>query len=247
MAFCTNCGASVSADEKFCHSCGTALNAVQVQNQSGNISSPNVNPREDSLKKITAYHDYFSQYEDGFRYYLYCEDVGNTPNSKLFALKFCFIIIIIYGCFATLCSLVMAIANKSIGYAVFTLITDLVILLILFSLRKKIKAIKTAKNDLPVITENLTKCYENFGDTTIGIQYVFPWILRTLYEYVQNGRADTIKEAINIYETELHNKTMRELAAETAAAANDAANNARKAANNAKRAANYASASFWLK
>lgn len=239
MAFCSNCGCEVSADEKFCHSCGTALNAVQVQNQSGNISSPNVNPREDSLKKITTYHDYFSQYEDGFRYYLYCQDLGNTPKRKSIGLKIVSIILLIYAILFLIESFALLIFGDT-GFFTFSIIMSAIMFLVFLPLNKKVKNIKTAKNDLPVITENLEKCYAKFGDSSIGIQYVFPWILRDLYSYVQNGRADSIKEAINIYETELHNQTMKNLAAETAY-------NAKQAASYAKKAANYASASFWIK
>lgn len=46
----------------------------------------------------------------------------------------------------------------------------------------------------------------------IGIEYCRNRILKSLYEYIRKGRAETIKEAINLLENDRYNADMMKVA-----------------------------------
>ena len=107
---------------------------------------------------------------------------------------------------------------------------------------KKTRASEIRKNTelLNAVTEELALYYENYGYCPTGPSYTNPKILRKLRELVYLGRADSIKEAINIMHQDAHNSEM-ELQASLAA------RSAASAARGAKATAFFTAANFFLR
>ena len=106
--------------------------------------------------------------------------------------------------------------------------------------RTRESKIRKNTNYLSAFTEELAEYYEKYGYCATGPSYINPRILRKLRELVYMGRADSIKEAINIMHQDAHNSEM-ELQASLAA------RSAASAARGAKATAFFTAANFFLR
>ncbi len=56
----------------------------------------------------------------------------------------------------------------------------------------------------------LTQYYNAYSDKILPIEYTVPWMIEVLSGYVKTYRADSIKEAINLYFDEEHKSRMED-------------------------------------
>lgn len=109
-----------------------------------------------------------------------------------------------------------------------------------FVLRSKNKKkIQSMLKRLGSIANELTEHYHAYGYCPIGPEYSNPAIIDGIIRIVRSGRADTIKEALNVMLNDAHKTTMELAAMQTA-------NSARSAAAGATAAAVFNAASFFF-
>ena len=78
--------------------------------------------------------------------------------------------------------------------------------------------------------EELYQYYLNYGYCLVSAEYTNPSNLLAILHTIESGRADTIKEAINILVEDAHRNNMEALATQTAVASAAAARGATAAA-----------------
>lgn len=102
------------------------------------------------------------------------------------------------------------------------------------------KRVQNYNNRLIQLSKELMYHYNNYGKCQLGADYTNPRIIEKLYDMVQSGRADTIKEAVNQLLSDMRMNEMAGYAQATAfyaqkAAAGAAASAVFSAANLLKR------------
>lgn len=238
--YCYKCGAQIDDSDSFCNYCGTnvvpqateLVNApsvpLSVVSPSVPVSPvPSVSPlyyqeasRKDAIAELDRMITYFSQkekqYEDCDHY---SERIAyySNPRSR----------IVTSGSGKPgIILLVAGIKTQSDNKK--------------YDKRTRESKIRKNTNYLSAVTEELAEYYEKYGYCATGPSYINPRILRKLRELVYMGRADSIKEAINIMHQDAHNSEM-ELQASLAA------RSAASAARGAKATAFFTAANFFLR
>lgn len=106
--------------------------------------------------------------------------------------------------------------------------------------QEKSDQLDEAQKRFAVVCKTLDNHYQKYGYCAVGASYTNPLILQKLLSIISLGRADTIKEAINVMIQDTHNSEMELQARMTA-------RSAASAARGAKAAAFFTAADFFLK
>ena len=93
-------------------------------------------------------------------------------------------------------------------------------------------------------TESLKKHYEKYKNSPVSFEFSDPVYVECFINLLMNGRADSIKEAINIFMDDYHKQQVLQIHEQIAISAKSAAI---AASNAARSAANAASAARWNK
>lgn len=92
------------------------------------------------------------------------------------------------------------------------------------------RLLRENKKKLSDLEKELSDYYNKYGKCLTGLAYTNPLILKEIRKVVYTGRADSIKEAINLLLQDTHNSEMEYQATLTAQHAANAAHSARTAA-----------------
>lgn len=190
---CVNCGGDISMpeDKKYtnCPYCGTLLayddgsEKIEVTNGKDlgyqqelgrqQVIADIGNGRQFTLAKIQEIETYFASNKNDF-------NLAITKNILTTKMVIWLIVLAILFC-ATIVVPVICIA-----------------LFILFLAHD----ISTGKKRAIAIN-NIKQKYKDNPNLTIGLEYIYPTTLNKIKQYVVDGRADTLKEAINLYQAEI--------------------------------------------
>lgn len=208
---CPNCNGQVQIDASrefgFCSYCGTKI--VFEREAPLNATQAFADNRSAALDEITRIMDHFEPVADDFRRVDAVNDEINFLSHKSYAgVIGAGIVILIIGIIIMLCG------GIPVGIAV------LIVAIVLFVVpgvqknndSKTIEDLKEEKRDLSKL---LMDRYNEYPNCPVGIEYCREDVLYDLYEYLRKGRAETIKEAINLLESDEHNAEMMRIAKET--------------------------------
>jgi len=151
------------------------------------------------------------------------------------------------GCLPTFLLFLLALLSYILSdyipfpYSVFASITIVVVIIIALFIRKNINR-KMTNNQINDTYELLKRHYERFENCPIGIAFSDPHIIMQLIHLIEIRRADSIKEAVNVYVEDVHRREVLSIQQQIAMNAERAANEASRAASNA---ADAASATRW--
>ncbi len=219
MGFCRQCGADLQG-ANFCPNCGAAVNAVQVQ-QGGYMDL-----RQQSMAEMGKMLNYFTSKSKVY----YDLDAVNAQIAELNEKSNGGWVV------AAIISLAIAIFKKSAFFFVAA-----AVLTVLFVIRhKKTKdALSAAMRLQRKISKRMEMNYEAYGYCPVGLAYTRPEILMRLAEIIEDGRANTPGEAINIMKTDEKDAEIlalqRQMAIDTAQIKKDA-----------EKTATYVATDFWL-
>lgn len=145
----------------------------------------------------------------------------------------------------------------AVGCILFTIITQagywmffallgcgLIALHIFLQIRKK-KRLAEASSRYYQLTEELISHYRNYANCPMGPEYTNPSNLAVVKRTIISGRADTIKEALNILVEDAHRNKMENLASQTAQYAQQAAEYAGNTATNTAVTAIFTAANYF--
>ncbi|MBE7058317.1 MAG: zinc ribbon domain-containing protein [Ruminococcaceae bacterium] len=194
--YCQNCGKQVSETDSFCEFCGNQIRSF-VQNS--NLQRNDIRNNEvEELKSLIAY---FSLKTETYREYdAVCQKVEQLNKGKCVSL-------LVWGIILTGISSLLTLVCISDN-----VVTELYVILMLFLFLPGIMMIlffiRHAKNHdrekaiyykkYYDLANDLSNHYLKYKNCPIGIEYSNPEFLQFLLEKIYSGRADTIKEALNI-------------------------------------------------
>lgn len=220
MMYCANCGAEINEGSSFCKNCGTEVNNGHYSVTGNWQSNTFESVREQSMEELRDLYNYFSLkanvYDELDRLYRHAY-THNVQVSKA-GLVWGIILICLGGLF-----FIISCAGESVWLMLLNLlIIGLGIFLIVKRSRKKKAAYQTIEDEklqIDVLAQELAVHYDNYGGCPLGIEYSSPRSIEAIYEIIRQGRADTIKEAINLIKSDSHDAEMERLQRETAQAA----------------------------
>ncbi len=215
--FCPSCGAQIDDNSRFCKLCGYAISTEDGKQKS----------RNDTLGELDRMIQYFDKKQKLYdEYDECCEKIvhysdpktrvvtsgGTGKGMTITGIVFFFIGCVFSGLFSS-----CGYKSTIFQFWVLVLLFGLVLILI-GSLRKshywrneekkKASILSKSKNRFASLENELSQYYKAYGDCSTASSYTNPKILKYLRKLVELGRADNIKEAINLMHQESHNSEM---------------------------------------
>ena len=204
--FCPFCGATVADGAAFCSTCGKSLSAqpsvavqappiTDYQAQKNAVRQSEINALDNGLR-------YFMQKKDDFDAYdMVCELVNYYAGGAKSSL-------LVWGCIIATFGIIGLLAAASGGgaallgmFLAFLLPGGMMIaggILMKINNRKKYAYYQQEYANL---SQSLYEHYLGYPNCPVGPEYVNPEILSLVMGILQSGRADTIKESLNILES----------------------------------------------
>lgn len=267
MPYCYSCGKEMNDGERFCSNCGASIAGQMMVPASQPYAQPYAQPmnamqmqennRKDALAEMTKLIDHFGQKQAQYDEYDICIEnlnILSNPRAPLrgnFGISgtpFIIIGAIVMGLGIELVALTSLGGSVGATGALFVLLGSgsLAAGIVLKVMRnKKIKAYREnmllqCQNRYNELSNELSNHYRAYGYCPMSPELTNPKTLSKLRDIIWQGRADSIKESINILRMDEHYTEMEIQAARTAQAA-------ASAARGANTAAVFSAANFFLK
>lgn len=194
--FCSFCGANIADGSAFCSVCGKQLTQVpsQVTYQQSYDEQKNA-LRKSEIGTLQSLIDHFSQAADEYEAYDDCSELVNYYSRGAKSA------LIVWGAIIASFGFLVCLAGPNAllgGLLVFFLPGALMIfggILMKINNRRKYEKYLELYDKL---ANALVEHYLDYPDCPIGPEYSNPLVLNHLMSILQSGRADTIKESINI-------------------------------------------------
>ncbi len=197
--FCSNCGRQIPDNSLFCNECGNSVSSNVTSNpiaQMENQFQMQKNAiRQSEIQALEQALTYFSQKIGVFNEY---DAVSNYVDYYRRGAKSG---LIVWGAILSTLGFLLAISDVSIAiYAIliFLLPGTVMILggiLMKINNRKKLNLYTQRYYQLSI---ELSEFYAQYPNCPVGREYINPNILAVVMRVLKSGRADTIKEAINL-------------------------------------------------
>ncbi len=238
--FCSSCGTEIADGSVFCASCGASQSGtvVSARNQSNSIQST-LAARKEVIEEMDRMIQHFEQKREQYNQY---DDLVDTVVKKV---RRAAVPLLVWGIIIASCGIIDVAMMGGGAKTVPVLAVSLSVGLLMIGGHIAINAtrskqVKVMYAELCNIREELETHYKAFGPCLIGMTYTNPSILATIKETIQDGRADSPRDAINILLDDVHKDEMEALAEQTLIATE-------MAASNAGNASFFAAANFFLK
>ncbi len=212
--FCPYCGSNVLDGASFCSACGK--NVTSAQEITSAPAQPAVDyqaqknaVRQSEINTLAKAIQYFSQKREQFEEYdLVCDLVNDFAKGAKSAL-------LVWGCIITTFGIIATMGAISSGDIIPVMLVILLPgiammvggILMKVNNRKKYEYFQT---EYARLSEELYNHYINYPNCPVGPEYANPDILELIMEVLQSGRADTIKESINLLVAEINQSEMNE-------------------------------------
>lgn len=196
--FCSKCGSQVADGAAFCASCGASLTvapapaqpaqpAIDFQAQKNAI-------RQSEMAALSNALDYFNQKRSEFEEYdLVCDLVADFARGAKSGL-------LVWGCIITTFGLLTLLSGEAILPLLLVLVLPGAAMIaggILMKVNNR-KKYEYFQNEYSRLSQELYTHYINYPNCPVGPEYSNPEILEIIMGILQSGRADTIKESINL-------------------------------------------------
>lgn len=266
MPFCSKCGMQLQEGSNFCNGCGASVNINTQVNPSQETRKASLEEMDKMIKYFSKKQAQYDEYDNCVEQLSYYRNPSTVirideklpwkgPTGKPFII---IAIGILVFSFMWIMYAYIAFQDKSKMIApVIVLIIGIVMLVSGIVIRTKYNSvyrsfnqhiktkqisekerlIKQYQDRCDQLSEELDTHFKNYGYCAVAESYTNPKILREIREPINIGRADTIKESMNLLVQDAHNAEMESHAAATA-------NSARSAARGANVAAFFTAASF---
>lgn len=207
MSFCRNCGTQLSDSSTFCPSCGTkvenSLTAGMPQTAAAPYGQFNNGVSMKSIRKMQVaeaddVYQYFMKKSDAYDELVDCQrklaNIKPPKRSYLFMLLSLYILVPVMGAVPGVVTVLL--------FGLFVV----VFILLVKRYKRKVKEcdnlMESMQSRIDDLSNELADYYDAYPDCPIGPEYTFPSVLNELIDYVHSGRADSLKEAINIMITD---------------------------------------------
>ena len=208
---CPNCSGEIQIDTSrefgFCSYCGTKI--VFEREAPLNATQAFADNRSAALDEITRIMDHFEPVANDFRRVDAINDQIDALSVKNHnGLIGAGAVVLVMALIIMLCG--------GIPMGIVMIIVA-VFLFVLSGTQKKgdLQSIENLKEEKRELSRKLLDTYDEYPNCPVGIEYCRSDVLDDLYEYLRKGRAETIKEAINLLESDEHNAEMMRIAKQT--------------------------------
>lgn len=229
--FCKNCGNELAEGAAFCPSCGTAQNDAAVAlNKSTPASSPAGGDRaqviglmDSSFSVMTSIKQKENEIEE---MELMIEEGQDKARKRYVALG----VFLGYLAFTVVSVILAAAVGNTLGMVLGCVAGVGVVALFVKRRKKYLKQVDECTKNKQSYETTLQSLKNDPSLSWLPYDYRDGTSFTYLYTYLTNMRANTLTEAINLYETEKHQARLELLSAVSAQAASDAAASANAAA-----------------
>lgn len=216
--FCNYCGRENPDGVKYCNYCGQLITAQKGAAQETDSFQQRKKTRNSELIELERMIRHFSEKTATYAEYdRLGEYIRKTAKGKHHSLLVWGIIVLVFG--AGIMGMIQrnTSSNMMVLLSVVSLLPGVgMIVGYVFYSRNFDKNIYNAVNRYEELSEELYAHYEAYGACSVGAEYTNPANLQEIRATIESGRADTIKEAINILVDDAHRNNMRQIAEQTA-------------------------------
>lgn len=228
--FCIKCGAQLPDGAGFCSSCGSSLNAPSMNEISAPSADYNVQMlqaqqmqaqqyqmqkngiRQSEIDSLSRTYAHFNLKQSAFQEY---DKVGERLNYYSRGARSA---LIVWGAIITVFSFLILLGGASLGvryvktfmvpFAIFFIPGVMMITGgILMKVNNKKKR-RYYESEYIRLAQELNDHYNAYPQCPVGAEYANPKILEVIMGVLNSGRADTIKEAINLMIAEVNQAEM---------------------------------------
>lgn len=208
---CPNCNGEVQFDSTreygFCTYCGTKI--IFSHDSPANATQAFADNRTAALREMDKIMDHFDAVSSEFDELDSVSDRINALGRKNYnGLTGAWI------CFLSVAILCFICGGMSLGIGL-TVVAAVFILAEVFGKKQDRQLMEDLIAERKRLSRILMEAYEEYPNCPVGIEYCRQGVLYDLYEYLRKGRAETIKEAINLLEADEHNAQMKQIAIDT--------------------------------
>lgn len=218
--FCPNCGQVLADGSRFCANCGNSLNPAQpapaadyyMMNTMQQYQAQKSVARQSELNTLDNLISYFGRKEAEYdQYEVASEAVNHYARGAKKGL-------IVWGAILAFFGLIFQLARNDADAAALGTVGLLVFLLpglamifggIMMQVSNK-KKFREALNVWEQLSDELNRHYLAYSNCPIGPEYSNPHILRVLRNTLQSGRADTIKECLNLMVADANQRALED-------------------------------------
>ena len=239
--FCVQCGTALAEHHKFCPTCGSGVESagnatvpsttVYVTQQSNNrmvVRQDEIKIMDDLIRYFSVKQPQYDEYDEASEWICRLSR-GNSKAAKVWG-----IIIIILGSFFFLIGIATIADIPSFFIMSLLMLGGGIALEVLSNKLKQRNANNLVHytNRYYELSDELYDYYCKYNNCPIGPEYTNPTNLAVVKRTIISGRADTVKEALNVLVEDAHREKMENIAAQTAQYAQQAAQYAQQTADN---------------
>ncbi len=222
--FCNNCGVQIPEGAGFCSSCGTPVNAAPVapvapavdyqaqmmqaqMMQAQQFQMQKTAVRQSEINALTNVYNYFNVKRNSFQQYdQVCEQLNYFARGAKSGLMVWGIIVLAFSAIMSL----GVFAGEVPAAALLVFLVPGAAMLTGGILMKKNNKSKCAyyQAEYLRLSQELNDYYAAYPQCPVGAEYANPEILELILGVLNSGRADTIKEAINVLIAEANQAEM---------------------------------------
>lgn len=216
IRYCISCGIELPEETNYCGSCGKQ----QTDNKSCNTSKIQGNDmcsnqgikefvRTDEqgvIEKLEAAYNYFMKKQNDYdeldrlteKYQIMSK--RKWQNTLFLCLIVYFFFIVIFG----------PLLHSLITLYIFLIVTFIPIIVMIPAKTSNRYQIENDEMRLKIreIEKKLLEYYESYPDRPIAYEYSNPRFIRVIKKYIETGRADSIKEALNCIKEDIYREQM---------------------------------------
>lgn len=191
--FCNNCGSQVPDGASFCNNCGASIAGAaqaqmqQFQNQKNAVRQSEIASLEDAIAYFGQKRDLYNEYD------LVSELVIDFARGAKKSL-------LVWGIIISALGVLMLLAGpEAFAGALLFIFPGAAMIVggILMQVNNK-KKYAYFSSEYTRISAELTDYYNAYPNCPVGAEYSNPEILESILGVLRSGRADTIKESINL-------------------------------------------------
>lgn len=215
---CNACGATIEIDENrefgFCNYCGTKIQLHEVVEvkHTGTVEMRPASAEvqhADGMEEATKIKEYFESIANSYyrvdQLVRECRELENK-SYKAF---------LISGIIVTVLGLIWLFSATVLGILCFFIVGPGLLALWYFK-TKQLKELREQRNgEMTHLKNVIAHHYNEYKNCPIGFEYTHPNVLKEVYDFIRQGRAYNIKEAINMYEEQKYKNKMQQIALDT--------------------------------
>jgi len=193
--FCYHCGSRIPDGDMFCSACGNAVGQ--------NFQSQKAQVRQSELGVLTEAFGYFSEKKMQYdRYDEVCRQLQQTARGSSNALIIWGAILSVFAMLVLLVGSENTMEEDIVPLVLFGVLPMLgSIAMVVGGILKKVshaRRVEELRLSYMQLSVELFGHFANYPTCPIGAEYTNPAIISYLMSLIQSGRADTVKESLNL-------------------------------------------------